>query len=115
MLTIYGIDKLKINTFILGDKQNGPNEYWAVKDILEVDDFYEIRLKCTQCSPASAILGTDMKILLSRERSKVGGLVGGYRLHCIQPNKYRGNTYLSPSDMAAPGKFVAKVLNLLNQ
>ena len=115
MLTIYGIDKLKINTFVLGDKQNGPNEYWAVEDVSELEDFYEIRLKCKQCSPVSAILGTNMVIVLSRERCKVGEGVGGYRLHCIQPNQYRNHLYLSPDNMKAPGEFVKYVLNLLNK
>ena len=59
MLTIYGIDKLKINTIVIGNKQTGPNEYWAIKDVIEGDKYYHIQMKCTQCMPASGILGTE--------------------------------------------------------
>ena len=115
MLTIYGIDKLKINTFVLGDKQNGPNEYWAVENILEWSTWYEIHLKCKQCSPVSGILGSDMIITLERERSKVGNGVGGYELKCHKPIQYQNHTYLSPDNMRAPGEFVKHVLHLLNK
>jgi hypothetical protein len=115
MLTIYGIDKLKINTFILGDKLKGPNEFWAVKNILEWSTWYEIHLKCTQCSPVSPILGSDMIITLERERCKVGNGVGGFELKCHKPIQYQSHTYLSPNDMKAQGEFVMHVLKLLNK
>ena len=114
MLTIYGIDKIKINAFVLGDVQK-EHECWAIQNVLEWSTWYEIHLKCKQCSPVSPILGTNMVIVLSRERCKVGEGVGGYRLHCIQPNQYRNHLYLSPDNMKAPGEFVKYVLNLLNK
>ena len=114
MLTIYGIDKIKINAFVLGDVQK-EHECWAIQNVLEWSTWYEIHLKCNKCSPASPILGTDMKILLSRERCKVGNGVGGYELKCLKPLQYQNHTYLSPNDMKSPGDFVRHVLHLLNK
>ena len=109
MLTIYGIDKLKINTLVIGNKQTGPNEYWAIKDVIEDSEYYRIQMKCTQCMPASGILGTERTVLLYRRgKDSLGQMI--YELSDVRSvSKY----YVTLDSLKAPGKFVGELLKLL--
>lgn len=109
MLTIYGIDKLKINTIIIGNKQTGPNEYWAIKDVIEGDEYYHIQMKCTQCMPASGVLGTERLVVLNR----MGKDSLGQRIYELEDLRSMTRNYVMLDSLKAPGKFVAELLKLL--
>ena len=110
MLTIYGIDKLKINTIIIGNKQTGPNEYWAIKDVIEFGDFYRIIMKCTQCMPASGVLGMERSVLLYR----IGKDSLGQRIYELSDVMTLNKNYVMLDSLRAPGKFAGELLKLLS-
>ena len=109
MLTIYGIDKLKINTLVIGNKQTGPNEYWAIKDVIEDSEYYRIQMKCTQCMPASGVLGTERTVLLYR----MGKDSLGQKVYELSDVRSANNYYVMLENLKAPGKFVGELLKLL--
>lgn len=109
MLTIYGIDKLKINTVIIGNKQTGPNEFWSITDVVEGAAYYHIDMKCTQCMPASGVLGTERKVILSRySKDSLGQKV--YELTDV---KSMVQNYIIIDDLKSQMAFVQKLLELL--
>ena len=110
MLTIYGIDKLKINTIIIGNKQTGPNEYWAIKDVIEGDEYYHIQMKCTQCMPASGVLGTERLVVLNR----TGKDSLGQKIYELEDVSSMTRNYVMLDNLKAPGKFVGELLKLLS-
>jgi hypothetical protein len=110
MLTIYGIDKLKINTIIIGNKQTGPNEYWSIKDVIEGDEYYHIRMKCTQCMPASGILGTERLVVLNRR----GMDSLGQRIYELEDVRSMTRNYVMLDSLKAPRRFVQELLKLLS-
>ena len=110
MLTIKGINKLTISTLVLGDK-NKECQSWSIFDILPYNEYYKIKLRCTSCSPVSPVLGMSMEIFLYRERCKVGNGVGGYKLYCPALSI---TTYISPSEMMAPGQLIGTLLKWID-
>ena len=110
MLTIKGINKLTICTLVLGDK-NKEYQDWSIEDIIPHNEYYKIKLKCIRCAPASPVLGMSMEIFLDRERSKVGNGVGGYKLYCPALSI---TTYISPSEMMAPGQLIGSLLKWMD-
>ena len=109
MLTIYGIDKLKINTIVIGNKQTGPNEYWAIKDVIEGDEYYHIQMKCTQCMPASGVLGTERLVVLNRMAKDSLG----QKVYELEDVRSMTRNYVILDSLKAPGKFAAELLKLL--
>lgn len=109
MLTIYGIDKLKINTVIIGNKQTGPNEFWSIKDVIEGAAYYHIEMKCTQCMPASGVLGTERTVILSR----TGKDSLGHRIYELTDVKRMVHNYIMIDDLKSQMAFVQKLLELL--
>ena len=110
MLTIYGIDKLKINTIVIGNKQTGPNEYWSIKDVIEGAAYYHIDMKCTQCMPASGVLGTERKVILSR--TCMTSL--GQKIYELTDVRSMTRNYVMLDSLKAPDKFVVELLKLLS-
>jgi len=110
MLTIYGIDKLKINTIIIGNKQTGPNEFWSIIDVIEDSEYYRIRMKCTQCMPASGVLGTERSVLLYRD----GKDSLGQRIYELEDTRSMTRNYIMMDSLKAPGRFIQELLNLLS-
>lgn len=110
MLTIYGIDKLKINTIVIGNKQTGPNEYWAIKDVIEDIECYRIQMKCTQCMPASGVLGTERLVVLNR----IGKHSLGQKIYELWDSRSVSKYYVMLENLKAPGKFVGELLKLLS-
>lgn len=109
MLTIYGIDKLKINTVIIGNKQTGPNEFWSIKDVIEGAAYYHIEMKCTQCMPASGVLGTERTVILSRYSKDSLG----QRIYELTDVKRMVQNYIMIDDLKSQMAFVQKLLELL--
>ena len=110
MLTIYGIDKLKISTLIIGNKQTGPNEFWSIKDVIEDSEYYRIRMKCTQCMPASGVLGWERSVLLYRKGKKSLGIV----VYELEDTRSMARNYIMIDDLKSMGKFTQKLLELLS-
>jgi hypothetical protein len=109
MLTIYGIDKLKIQTVIIGNKQTGPNEFWSIIDVVEGKELYHIKMKCTQSMPASGILGTERTVVLGRK----GKDSLGQRIYELTDVKRMVQNYIMIDDLKCQASFTQKLLELL--
>lgn len=110
MLKIHNIDKLKISTIIIGNKQTGPNEFWSIMDVIEGAEYYHIDMKCTQCMPASGVLGTERKVILSRTAKDSLG----QKIYELTDVKSMVQNYVMLNDIKAAGPFLEQVLKLLS-